>query len=197
MWQCKFGMWEFRTHPKVDSVPKILRMTKADFLTVPNFKEKTANKIYPSLQDKIATISLAELMNATNIFGRGMGESRLTAILAEYPDILTMDASSEEKESLVRGIEGFATKTANLFVTRIPQFMEFINETNLQSKLTQSESKVDESHPLFGKKILLTGFRDKALETEIKARGGKISSSASSKVFIVLVPSLDADTSCK
>ena len=51
------------------------------------------------------------------------------------------------------------------------------------------------SHPLFGKKILLTGFRDKALETEIKARGGKISSSASSKVFIVLVPSLDADTS--
>ena len=89
-------------------------------------KEKTANKIYPSLQDKIATISLAELMNATNIFGRGMGESRLTAILAEYPDILTMDASSEEKESLVRGIEGFATKTANLFVTRIPQFMEFI-----------------------------------------------------------------------
>ena len=176
-----------------DSVPKILKMTKADFLTVPNFKEKTANKIYPSLQDKIATISLAELMNATNIFGRGMGESRLTAILAEYPDILTMDASSEEKESLVRGIEGFATKTANLFVTRIPQFMEFINETNLQSKLTQA--KIDESHPLFDKKILLTGFRDKALETEIKARGGKISTSASNKVFIVLVPSLDADTS--
>ena len=43
--------------------------------------------------------------------------------------------------------------------------------------------------------ILLTGFRDKALETEIKARGGKISGSASSKVFIVLVPTMDADTS--
>jgi NAD-dependent DNA ligase/DNA polymerase/3'-5' exonuclease PolX len=178
-----------------DSVPKILRMSKADFLTVPNFKEKTVNKIYPSLKNKIETISLAELMNATNIFGRGMGESRLSAILDEYPDILTMDASSEEKETLVRGIEGFAVKTANLFVTRIPQFMEFINETNLQSKLTQSESKVDQSHPLYDKKILLTGFRDKALETEIKARGGKISSSASSKVFIVLVPTMDADTS--
>ena len=72
---------------------------------------------------------------------------------------------------------------------------KFINETNLQSKLTQSESKVDQSHPLYDKKILLTGFRDKALETEIKARGGKISSSASSKVFIVLVPTMDADTS--
>ena len=147
------------------------------------------------MKNKIETISLAELMNATNIFGCGMGESRLSAILDEYPDILTMDATTEEKETLVRGIEGFAAKTANLFVTRIPQFMEFIRETNLQSKLTEAESKIDESHPLFGKKILLTGFRDKALETEIKARGGKISGSASSKVFIVLVPTMDADTS--
>jgi len=178
-----------------DSVPKILRMSRADFLTVQGFKEKTVDKIYPSLKNKIETISLAELMNATNIFGRGMGESRLTAILDEYPDILTMDATTEEKETLVRGIEGFAAKTANLFVTRIPQFMEFIRETNLQSKLKEAESKIDESHPLFGKKILLTGFRDKALETEIKARGGKISGSASSKVFIVLVPTMDADTS--
>lgn len=42
---------------------------------------------------------------------------------------------------------------------------------------------------------MLTGFRDKSLETQIKARGGSIASSASSKVFIVLVPSMDADTS--
>ena len=46
---------------------------------------------------------------------------------------------SEEKEALVRGIEGFAAKTANLFVTRIPQFIEFIDETKLQSKLTKAK----------------------------------------------------------
>jgi len=176
-----------------NSVPKILEISKADLLNVKGFKEKTANKIYDSLQLKMSSVTLPVLMNATNIFGRGMGESRITSVLEAYPDILTMDATSEEKEALVRGIEGFAAKTANLFVTRIPQFMEFIDETKLQSKLTKA--KVDTSHPLYGKKILLTGFRDKALETQIKALGGKIATGVSSKLFVVLVPTMDADTS--
>ena len=133
-------------------------------------------------------------MNATNIFGRGMGESKISVILEAYPDILTMDATTEKKKSLVRRIEGFGEKTANLFVTRIPSFMEFIEENNLQSKITKAKAKVDSSHPLYGKKILLTGFRDKGLETQIKALGGKIASSVSSKLFVVLVPTMDADT---
>jgi len=177
-----------------NSIPTILKVSKADLLGVKGFKEKTATRIYDSIQDKINTVSLPVLMNATNIFGRGMGETRISAVLAEYPDILTMDLSTDEKETLVRNIEGFAGKTANLFVTNIPQFMEFIKETNLQSKLTKAKAKVDSAHPLYDKKILLTGFSDKALETEIKARGGKISSSASSKVFVVIVPTMDADT---
>ena len=57
-----------------DSVPKILTISKADLLNVKGFKEKTANKIYDSLQDKMNSITLPVLMNATNIFGRGMGE---------------------------------------------------------------------------------------------------------------------------
>lgn len=178
-----------------NSVPSILKMTKNDFLKVDGFKEKTATKIYNSIKDKLNSVSLPVLMNATNIFGRGMGESRLVAILNKHPTILTMNISSEDKESLVKNIEGFAEKTANLFVIHIPEFLEFIKETGLQDKLKQSQKKIDKSDPLYGKKILLTGFRDKSLETQIKARGGSIASSASSKVFIVLVPSMDADTS--
>jgi len=176
-----------------NSVPKIIEISKADLLNVEGFKEKTATKIYDSLRDKMSNVTLPVLMNATNIFGRGMGEARITTVLEAYPDILTMDATSEEKEALVRGIEGFAAKTANLFVTRIPQFMEFIDETKLQSKLTKA--KVDTSHQLYGKKILSTGFRDKGLETQIKAHGGKIATGVSSKLFVVLVPTMDADTS--
>ena len=134
-------------------------------------------------------------MNATNIFGRGMGESRIVAILNKYPKILTMKLGGEEKESLIKNIEGFAAKTANLFVRHIPEFLEFIEETGLQNKLQQSQKKIDETNPLYGKKILLTGFRDKSLETQIKAHGGSIASSVSSKVFIVLVTSMEADTS--
>jgi NAD-dependent DNA ligase len=53
---------------------------------------------------------------------------------------------------------------------------------------------MDTSHQLYGKKILLTGFRDKILETQIKAHGGKIATSVSSKLLVVLVPTMDTDT---
>jgi DNA ligase (NAD+) len=175
-----------------NSVPKILKVSKVELLGVKGFKDKTADKIYDSLQDKINNVTLPVLMNATNIFGRGMGETRISAVLEAYPDILTMKSTTEEKEALVRGIEGFAAKTANLFVTKIPIFMEFIDETKLQSKLTRA--KMDTSHQLYGKKILLTGFRDKILETQIKAHGGKIATSVSSKLLVVLVPTMDTDT---
>jgi hypothetical protein len=114
--------------------------------------------------------------------------------LEEYPDILTMKASTEEKETLVRGVPGFAGNLTIQFVTNMPQFMKFIEETHLQSKLTHAKLKVDSSHPLYGKKILMTGFRDKALETNIKARGGKMVKGVSQGLFVVLVPTMDSDT---
>ena len=177
-----------------NSIPKILKISKDDLLGIKGFKDKTATKIYNSIQDKIKTVSLPVLMNATNIFGRGMGETRITAVLEEYPDILTMKASTEEKETLVRGVPGFAGNLTIQFVTNMPQFMKFIEETHLQSKLTHAKLKVDSSHPLHGKKILMTGFRDKALETNIKARGGKMVKGVSQGLFVVLVPTMDSDT---
>ncbi len=54
--------------------------------------------------------------------------------------------------------------------------------------------KVDTSHPLYGKKIVMTGFRDKALEELIKSKGGEMGSSVSKKTFAVLVKDLDEDT---
>jgi len=72
--------------------------------------------------------------------------------------------------------------------------MKFIEETNLRSKLTHVKYKVDLSHPLYGKRILMTGFRDKALETAIKAKGGKMTKSVSQNIFVVLVPTMDSDT---
>jgi len=85
----------------INSIPEILKITKDELLEVKGFKNKTATKIYNSIRDKIKTVSLPVLMNATTMFGRGMGETRISAILEEYPDILTMGASTEEKESLL------------------------------------------------------------------------------------------------
>jgi DNA ligase (NAD+) len=53
---------------------------------------------------------------------------------------------------------------------------------------------VDESHPLFGKTIVMTGFRDTQIQEAIKNVGAKLGSSVSKNTFIVLVKDKDEDT---
>jgi DNA ligase (NAD+) len=177
-----------------DNVPKILSMAIDDFVEIPGFQKTNATKVYNSIKSKIKDSSLAKLMDATNIFGRGMSESRISAILKEYPTILTMKATSDEKAVLIQNIPGFADKTSRLFVKHIPAFIEFMKEVNLEKKLTEVV-KIDKTNPLFDKKILMTGFRDENLEIQIKIKGGKIATSVSKKLFVVIVPNMDIETS--
>ena len=180
------------------SVPMILKMTEADFLEIDGFKEKLAKKIHTSIHAKLEEVSLGKLMAATNIFGRGMGERRINAVLAEYPKILLSKKSKEEKIKQLASIKGFATKTAMAFVDHIDTFMKFVVETGLQKKIEEkvrkSVSPKNTSHPLYGKRILLTGFRDKALEEQLKKLGVKIATSVSKNTHIVIVVDLDEDT---
>ena len=41
----------------------------------------------------------------------------------------------------------------------------------------------------------MTGFRDENLEIQIKRKGGKIATSVSKKLFVVIVPNMDIETS--
>jgi NAD-dependent DNA ligase len=91
-----------------------------------------------------------------------------------------------------------AVKTAQAFVERIPDFIIFLQEAGLSGKLNQvnSEKKeVDESHPLFGKSIIMTGFRDTEIQEKLKNIGAKLGSSVSKNTFVVLVKDLTEDTS--
>jgi NAD-dependent DNA ligase len=180
-----------------NSVEEILSMTIADFMMVEGFKQKMAEKIYNSIKTKIQESSLAKLMAVTNLFGRGMGEKRIELVLTEYPDILTSSENEMIKIKKISTIQGFANKTAKAFVTHIPEFMKFLKESNLEYKLTKTNTKdhdIDINHPLYGKSILMTGFRNKELERKIKSVGGKIASSVTKKTFVVLVKDLEEDT---
>ena len=180
-----------------DSIHKILNMSVDDFMTIPGFKEKLSEKICDSIQDRIDNVSLPLLMDASNMFGRGMGENRIKLILDEYPDILRMKASSPKKQEMVVDIDGFAEITAKKFVKNIPTFKRFIRENGLEYKLeyTKEQKNYDTSHPLYEKNILITGFRDEDFKMNIRNFGGKIASGISSNVDILVVKSMDSTTS--
>jgi len=171
-----------------NTVPKILAMTKEDLLTVPGFKEKTANKIFTNIHTGVDAASLVMIASASNVFGRGVGSSILRNIIHEYPNIFEAPEDAETKVQQVSKVDNVGHKRAAVFVARIPAFIEFMAEAKLTRKFTeQGATTVDETHPLYGKRIVMTGPKDKTLKKRLIALGAKIGTSVNSKTFAVLI----------
>ena len=181
-----------------DTVPKILTMTVADFITVPGFKEKMAEKIKNSIAEKIDKATLPALMHASNLFGRGFGLKKFQLILQAAPSVLTEPLT--DKINRVSAIEGMAKKTAEQFVAQIPVFLAFLTETHLMGKLQAEQQQAeqqqaDKTHPLYGKQYILTGFRDKTLVEKLTTVGAEQGSAVGKKTFVVLVKDVATETS--
>jgi DNA ligase (NAD+) len=180
-----------------DSISKIVKMNISDFLLVDGFKTKTAEKIYNSIRTKLTDASLVDIMSASNLFGRGLSDKRLQLIMDKYPLMLVSKETKEKKIEQLVQINGIESKLAEAFVERIPLFIDFIREIELEGKLNVSSVKtvsIDQSHPLFNKTVILTGFRNAALQEKIVSVGGKIGTSVSSKTYVVLVKDIYEDT---
>lgn len=171
-----------------DTVPAILNMDVSNFLEVEGFKEKMATKLHDGIAEKVEAASLVTIMSASNIFGRGFSEKKLELIMDAYPTVLLSSESNTKKIAKITQIKGMAVKSAEAFIERIPDFIQFIKDAGLVKKLTPEKKKeVDASNPLFGKSIVMTGFRDADLQNRLKEVGAKLGSSVSKNTFILLV----------
>jgi hypothetical protein len=112
-------------------------------MNVEGFQKKMATKIKTSMQKQLSEASIAKIAAASNIFGRGLAERTINAILKAEPTILTDKASIEEKISKLSAIEGVGEKTAAQFVKAIPEFIEFITliKPDFQTQTTQEKTK--------------------------------------------------------
>ena len=159
---------------------KILKMYKKDFLTCEGFQQKKASKISQGIKKKIKEARLSQLMAATNLMGRTIGERRITMILSKYPNILT-DTDKLEK---VMEVDGFAEKTAKLFVSNIPKFMDFLDYTKLKGTNSYFTSFLClKSHS----NIVLSGFRSKEISQKIQEMTGSLPSKTVNKKTNLLI----------
>lgn len=181
-----------------DSVAKILRMKAADLLKLPGFKDKMAAKIVDGIQEKAAAASIGTLMAGSHCFGRGLSEKKIESILdAVGPAFLTSSLSHREKMARVLQVKGVAETTAELFVGGIPDFLAFLDACGLQGKLvpTAAVAAWNESHPLYKKTVVFTGFRDAALQDALKHVGCQVGAAVSKNTLAVIVKGgLDTDT---
>jgi NAD-dependent DNA ligase len=163
---------------------------------VDGFKQKMATKISTGIRVKLKDASLTELMHATNIFGRGFGIKKMEIILSEYPTILEdTNISKQDKIKLISKVQGMAKKTSEQFVEKIEYFISFIKDSNLYYKLNYvPKQSVDKTHPLFNKKYVMTGFRDKELLSKLDNIGAEQASSVSKNTFVLIVKNMDEET---
>ena len=182
-----------------ETVPKILRMTEADFKTA-GFKSM-APKYVENIAAKVGEASLLNIMVASGKLGRGFGERKIGPIMEAYPDILLSEDTPQQKIAKVKTVQGIEQKSAQLFVENIPAFLAFLKECDLENKLTAKvESKpdvvFDQSNPLYGKEVVMTKVRDQDIITALEAAGGKLADSIKATTMALIVKS-KADESNK
>ena len=73
------------------------------------------------------------------------------------------------------------------FVKNISKFKKFMEENQLNMEYVPSKKTFDKSHPLYEKKILMSGFRDEDLKEKIRKFGVQVASSVSSYLDILIV----------
>jgi NAD-dependent DNA ligase len=180
-----------------DSVPKILKMKKTDFALVEGFKDKMIEKVFTGIQEKIAGASLLDIMVASNLLGRGLGERKIRPILDKYPNILTSGEPSAEKITMLQTVNGIGIENAKSFVANIPPFIGFLKECVLEGKLNASNVVIvpvkpaTSTGPMSGKKIVMTKIRDKDIIEYLKTVGGTLEDNIKKDTFALIVKSHD------
>ena len=183
------------------SVPAIINMKLEDYLKVEGFQQKMAKKLFEGIQEKLEKVSLKTFMAASNIFGRGFSDKKLELILESYPDILISSFNTEEKIQMIKNIKGMAEKSAEAFVNKIIDFLEFAKncgKKDLDFVYSKNISEgIDISNVLFDKQIVMTGFRDPTLVELLEKKGAKLGTSVNKNTFVVIVKDSDFDRTSK
>jgi NAD-dependent DNA ligase len=186
-----------------DTVPKILHMSKEDFETVEGFKKKMVDKLYDGIQEKVGKASLLDIMVASNVLGRGLGERKMKPMMEAEPDILTSTDTDEEKIAKLRAIPGIGPENAKSFVANIGVFLGFLKECGLDGKLNgpaiaepskelaNEMANIDTSNPLYGKHIVMTKTRDATVIDKVKKAGGILDDNIGKTTFILIVKTKD------
>lgn len=153
-----------------DAISLILNMKESDMLSIYRFGKKKAKSTFWAIQTCTKDVSLAKLQHATGVFN-GLGSKKL--------ELLT-HFDSKPSVSEVMAIDGFAQKSAEVFVNSWDTFYEFIDGLPITIAKTDVPEVVV-SDDLNGLAFCFTGVRLPQIEEVIKSRGGQIASGVTKK----------------
>lgn len=173
-----------------DTIKKILDISITEIIRIDGFGLAVAKTITDNNFRIKQGIALPVLMHASDCFD-GIGQTKATSILDSLSD--------KDMHYLINGysITGkeAVTKTMESFYRGVFAFHVFCQSNDL--KLLPYKTKVIEENPdgeLYGANICFSNVRDKVLEKQIEAKGGKIVSGVSKKTTHLIVADVNGNT---
>lgn len=170
----------------LDTVTKILTATSQDFMRAEGVQERSAKKYYDSIHSKLSDIPLPTLMDASGVFGKGMGTRRCMMVVKKYPSILKdSDLPFSTLVNQITQVDGFSSVTAQQFALGLPKFNQWLKKIGIKPAAIKKVKRVGTA--LLGKTIVFTGFRDADLSQRIVANGGTVGSGVNKDTTVLLV----------
>lgn len=170
----------------LDNFFKIIGASKERLLQVPEFHEKSAERIYTNIRSGLTNVKTSTLLGASGVLGYGIGEKRIEALLLDIPNLFDKADKIRETEIIqtIEKVEGFSEIMAKKVATNLKYGKLFLKKMEKYCTFAQSNRVSEDMH---GLTFVATGFRDKNLENDVKARGGKFTSAISKKTTALIV----------
>jgi len=176
-----------------DTLQKIINITKEELLNIDGIKEKSAENLLNALKE-IKNKNCFELMVASNLLGRGLGEKKLNLLIEKYP-FICKDQEKTLKLTVndLKDINGFGDLTAKLIITNLKTFIDFYNSLNI-TNIEKKPQKINKNTKYLNNIYVFSGIRNKELETDIIANGGKVANTVTKKINCLIVKNRDDET---
>ncbi|ESV55515.1 DNA ligase LigA [Streptococcus agalactiae LMG 14747] len=174
----------------VKDVADIYHLTVDDLLTLPNVKEKSANKLYEAIQGSKAN-SADKLLFGLGIRHVGAKASRL--MLEEFGSLKALATASQEAISTIDGLGSvIADSVASYFAKEeVGVLLDELEQAGVN--LDYLGQKVAKDAQLSGLTVVLTGKLEQLTRNEAKAKleslGAKVTGSVSKKTDLVVAGS--------
>lgn len=193
-----------------DTINTIIALKPENLLDVAGFNIRSAavlvDNIKHGILDKKREFHLEIVMTASNVM-TGFAVKKLKLIREFLVASGTFNTAIATGFGLVEltkddivSIDGFSDKTALIIIKQIPEFITWlerhpiiaervINYTNLTSTNADNTSKLKKqiSQKLLGEYIVMTGFRDAELQSNIESAGGVIQTGVNGKTTLLII----------
>ncbi len=185
----------------VKKIIDIINLNKTTLLKGEGIKDKSAEKILESMNEKLNNIEIYTLLSGFPCFA-GLGKIRIKAITTSIPSFL--DMSKDELKNKILELNGFSDKLTQVFINGLDEGKLLLNEFKKKYSIKSEIAQVNQpivntdipTNSFFnGKVFVFSGFRNQDYNKKIENMGGIIADGITKKTNYLVVKSLDESTS--